>query len=78
MTGQETAIEWGLVASNYAEIPERHRLFLRSEAARMYPLLSDDLRVMLGKDFDDFAVRIDRTLQIIQQQPEECVQLGRL
>ena len=74
MTGQETAIAWGLSAASFAEIPEPHRIFLRSEIVRLYPLLPDDLRVRLGKDFSDFAPRVDRVLGLIPKPLERCEQ----
>jgi hypothetical protein len=77
VTGQGTAIDWGLVASNCEGIPMPHRHFLRSEVERMYPLLSDDLRARLGMDLPELVLRVDRILGIAQPQLEMCEQLGR-
>ena len=59
VTGQQ-AIESVRVGSNSSGIPEQHRLFLRAEVFRLYPLLPDTLRAEVATDFSDFALRIDR------------------
>jgi hypothetical protein len=66
VTGR-TASEWGLQASNFAGIPEQHRIYLRSEVLRMYPLLSDDLRAKLGMDYPELVSRVDQILDLSPQ-----------